>query len=369
MKPLQWLVVATGVPPGGSLGGVVRYTTELMRALAVRDDVVLSALATRAAADTVSELIGSAGRVYPVPGTSVPVLSVRERYGRLPGPAGSFDVVQGVKHLVPRRAGPFRVLTVHDLLLLDRPADFGLAKRRLLPGAYRRSLVDADLLLCVSEATRQRVRAHLPRAAPRAEVVRLATSSTLLAAVPQPLPALLGRPFALVVGDSSQRKNLATVVAAWEQVRAAHPEAVLAMAGPPEWGRTDVGPTFDRLVAEGALVHLGQVSDAELRWAYEQAQVVLCPSLAEGFGLPAAEALDFGAPVLISTDPALREVCAGRELASLAAQDVAAWAQACLAVFASPAPRAIVAVTRSWDDVAAETVAAVQRSLASRTRP
>jgi hypothetical protein len=38
-RPLRWTVMATQVPAGGSLGGIVRYTTELITALAARSDV------------------------------------------------------------------------------------------------------------------------------------------------------------------------------------------------------------------------------------------------------------------------------------------------------------------------------------------
>ena len=369
MTPLHWGVLATQVPPGGSLGGIVRYTTELVTALAERDDVIVTAVTTRAAADTLREMVGPRGRVAVVPNAPAPVLSLAERYLPAGALGGRLDVVHGMKHLVPRRNGALRVLTVHDMLLLDRPADFGAGKRLLLPGRYRASIRDADLLLCVSDATRVRLQARVPGSAARAEVVHLATSTSLRESVPRELPQLVGKRFALVVGDPTTRKNLRTVMAAWPAVRAVAPHAVLAIAGPPSWGTTDVGVLYDRLVAEGAVVPLGHIDDAGLRWAYEQAQVVLCPSLAEGFGLPAAEALHFGAPVIISEDPAMQEVCAGRARAVLPAESTAAWASAVLGVLAgSGAPHAGPAAggSRTWADVADESVAAVRRTLAGR---
>lgn len=365
MKTLSWTVIATHVPAGGSLGGVVRYTTELLRALADRDDVVVSALTTRSAADTVRELIGDRGRVTTLPDLPVPLLALVERNLPLPGLNGGVELVQGVKHLVPRRSRAFKVLTVHDMLLIDRAQDFGRAKRLLLPGSYRRSIADADLLLCVSEATRQRVRAQVPGAERRAAVVHLATSSSLTSATPKAIPALMGRQFALVVGDSSPRKNLRTVMAAWPGVRAEIPDAVLAIAGPPSWGETDVGELYDSLVAAGAVVALGHVSDAELRWAYEHAAVALCPSLAEGFGLPAAEALDFGASLIISDDPALAEVAAGRALAVIPAANVSEWTRAITAALRFPA-RTSASMGRSWAQVAEDSIDAVRHALHKR---
>lgn len=367
MRPLHWTVLATHVPPGGSLGGVVRYTTELIRALSLRDDVVVTAVTTRAAAPTVQGLLSEGSRVRSIPGAPASLLSVAERWAPLPGLRSGADVVLGTKHLLPSRSSALRVLTIHDLLLLDRPEDFGTPKRQLLPRAYLGSIRDADLLLCVSDATRQRLQAHAADAARRAAVVHLATSSSLVAAQPAALPSLAGRRFALVVGDSSPRKNLQTVVAAMAAVRAAVPDAVLAMVGPPSWGRTEVGDTYDQLVADGAIVAVGYVNDAALRWAYEHAEVVLCPSLAEGFGLPAAEALAFGAPVIISQDAALREVCAGRELAALPALATQQWATQTVAALKAGRQPAGAIVRRSWDDVADDSMVAVRTALQRRS--
>ena len=365
-NPLRWTMMATQVPAGGSLGGVVRYTTELTRALAERDDVIVSAVTTRSAADTVGELVGAAGRIYTVPDLPTAALSLAERYLRLPAWHDGADVVQGVKHLLPMRSDALRVLTVHDMLLLDRSQDFGAAKRLLLPRPYRSSIADADLLLCVSAATRDRLAALVPGAQDRADVVHLATSSSLRSATPQPIDALHGRRFALAVGDPTPRKNLRTIVTAWAAVWARHPGVALAIAGPPSWGRTVLGAMYQRLVDLGAIVSLGQVSDAELRWAYEHADVVLCPSLAEGFGLPAAEALDLGAPVLISDDPAMREVCAGRERAALPALNVDAWVAEISDALAGPRRTVADAAARTWADVADDTVRSVRAALAAR---
>jgi len=373
--PLRWLILATHVPPGGGLGGIVRYTTELITALAARADVTVSVLTTRSSATTLADLVGGTDRVRTVPDLVGPLLPGLERLGALQPlrhGAQGYDVVHGVKHLIPRGAiagGATRVLTVHDVLLLDRPGDFPTAKRTLLPPAFRGSLRDAELLVAVSAATRDRLLAHLPTAAPRTTVVPLATASRLLATAPAAVPALAGRRFALVVGDPSPRKNLAVVVDSWSRVRQAVPDAVLAVVGPPAWGRSELGATFAQLVADGAVVSLGHVPDAQLRWCYEQATVVLCPSLAEGFGLPAAEAVGLGAPLVVSADAALVEVAAGRARAVLDPADRDAWVRAAHDAFADRSPRPAPGAARQWSDVARETVEAVQRTRASSTPP
>nr|WP_166756030.1 glycosyltransferase family 1 protein [Modestobacter marinus] len=353
--------MAGHVPPDARGGGIVRYTVELARALHRRDDVELHLLTSPEAAGPLAELAGSEERVVVLPKVPDPALPSVERYlmGRRLG--AHFDVVQGAKHLLPRGVAARTALTVHDMLLFDRPADFPLPKRVLLRQPYAASLRQADALLCVSAATRDRLVGWSPALVGRISVVHSATSPRLLATVPSPAAAVAGRPFALVVGDPSPRKNLSVVVSAWHRVVQQRPDAVLALVGPPAWGAEAYGPHHAELVASGHVVQLIGVDDGTLRWCYENATVVLAPSLAEGFGLPAVEALDLGAPLVTSLDPALVEV-SGDAADHLPAGDVSGWAETILrhlsgGVVRTAAPRR----PRSWDDVAAETVEAVLR--------
>lgn len=324
-------------------------------------------LVERGTAPFFGRLLGDPARVHLVPGLPRVATALVERYGVAATPARrGYDVVQGTKHLLPVGVGAVRVLTAHDMLLLDRPQDFDPVKRRLLRRPYLASLRSADVVTAVSAATRDRVAAWVPAAAPRTHVVPLATSPALLTAEPVPTPELAGRRFALVVGDPSPRKNLPLVVDAWPQVRAQVPDAVLAIVGPDSWGQTRYGAQFAALAAEGALVRLTGIDDGRLRWCYEHASVALAPSLAEGFGLPAAEALALGTPVITSQDPALVEVVGDRG-PHLPADRGDLWAAAIVeALVAERPPRVPAPGGRSWDDLAAEHVALARAAAGAR---
>lgn len=361
-RRLRWLLLATHVAPSGSGGGMVRYVVELARSLAARPDVELHVVCGDATTPFFTELVGDPARVHAATERlPVPLRSALEREGLgLPVLREPFDVLQGAKHLLPRRhRAATTLLTVHDMLPLDRPGDFGAVKRALLRGPYLASLEQADALVCVSAATRDRLRGYAPEAAARAAVVHLAPSRSLIAAVAEPVPQLASRPFALVVGDPSPRKNLAHVMGLWPAVVAQRPDALLVVVGPPSWGPADLGPAGS-LVRDGHVLLLGHLSDAALRWAYEHASVVLCPSLLEGFGLPSVEGAAFGAPVITSDDPALCEVSAS-SAQHLSLHDRAGWLAAVVAALDGRAPVA-PRPTRTWDDVADETVAVVRRA-------
>jgi glycosyltransferase involved in cell wall biosynthesis len=361
---LTWLVMAAHVPPTGTGGGMVRYVVEFTRALSGVEGVEAHVLARPESAAFFEELVGATRQVHRARFSKAPVpaQAALERLGwTLPVLRSGFDVVHGMKHLLPRRVENTRVLTVHDMLPLDRPSDFGTAKRRLLRGPYLRSIAEAHVIAAVSRATVDRLTSYVPDACDRAVVVPLAVPRSLTNAMSEQPSKVAPGLFALVVGDTSGRKNVGFLVDLWPDVLARVPGARLVIVGPPGWSGSHVGERFTELNASGHVVHVGHVSDGELRWLYEHAGVALCPSLLEGFGIPSAEAVSFGARVIISDDPAMADA-AGIGATRVGSGDIAGWASAIAAALhdaARPLPPAGPA--RTWDSVARETVEAVRR--------
>lgn len=364
-NPLRWLLLASHVPANGTAGGMVRYAVELATALREREDIALEVVVATDARDFFVDQLGVApDRVHAQRG-GVMARSLAERMGRLGVDLDAFDVVHGTKHLLPRRVRCCALMTVHDLLPLDRPLDFSVAKRRILSPYYLASVDEADALACVSEATRVRLLTHRPGVASRAAVVPLALSSSLVDATAARIDALRDQRFALIVGDASRRKNLRFVASIWAAVCGRVPGALLAVVGPAGWGRNSGLEQLAGLEAQGSVVRLGHVPDAQLRWAYEHAQVVLCPSLLEGFGLPALEGVTFRAPVIASPDPALAEASAGRATVA-ALDDPRAWVDAVVAAWSHPRSALPPLPTRRWSEVADETVALARRARCER---
>jgi glycosyltransferase involved in cell wall biosynthesis len=123
----------------------------------------------------------------------------------------------------------------------------------------------------------------------------------------------------LGVGVGSSNKNVENVVAAFLQAQLGDTRLVLT-------GKRDAsvhGPLTE--VHSQNVLNVGHVSDAELRALYEHALALVFPSRYEGFGLPAAEAMTLGCPVIISDQPALIEVCGDAALRN-GMDDVAALA-------------------------------------------
>lgn len=338
-------------------GGIGRYTRELLGALARRGDVRLVVAAPEAAAASVARLGGDALDAH----LSMPSSQLvggwwaRNAGGRKLRAAGA-ELVHGTKHLVPRGPLP-TVLTVHDVLTITRARDNSLMKRLVLPAQYRHSLSDADRLVAVSRATRDRLAELDPAWGAKTVVVPSGVSHDLFEAEPTEIPGLTD--FALVVGDVIPRKNLGLLLDCWPDV-AARGGPQLVVVGKVGPHGEPVAAALTRLAALGFATWVQGADDGRLRWCYEHARVVLLPSLEEGFGLPLVEARAFGAPVIASTDAALVEVAAGDPAVThLDPHDSGAWRDA---VLASPSRLhagsvAIPSDRYSWDDHAAGVVA------------
>lgn len=106
--------------------------------------------------------------------------------------------------------------------------------------------------------------------------------------------------YILFVGSADERKNLKRLLSAYEAMDS---DIELVVAGPQDsiaYGRESIN--------RDGITNLGYVSQAELRYIYEQATLFAYPSLYEGFGLPPVEAAACGTPVVTSNVSAIPEV-------------------------------------------------------------
>jgi glycosyltransferase involved in cell wall biosynthesis len=109
--------------------------------------------------------------------------------------------------------------------------------------------------------------------------------------------------YILFIGTLQPRKNLQLLLQAWHTIKGEFDDLWLLVAG----GVTPVFKTLE-FVADERVRFLGYVSDADLSGLYAHATLLVLPSLEEGFGLPALEAMACGTPVIVSNAGALPEV-------------------------------------------------------------
>lgn len=293
--PVGKNIVTVGIdatPLTIATGGVARYTLELSRALAANfpeHDYWLLSDQPFPAADLPRLHTGTGPR------------SIAERKWWLWGVQQEMmrrhiDLFHGTDFSVPYLPLRPSVMTVHDLSpWLDRRWQPQASRIRSRTTILLRTNIPT-MVITPSEAIRRAAIDRFRLSADRVVAVPLAASEQFHP-VEQPPPET---PYFLFVGTIEPRKNIARLIEAWREVRRS--SAVdLVIAGRT---RSDAAP----IAPEAGLRLLGAVADCELPALYSRSLAVVYPSLYEGFGLPVLEAMQCGAVVVASRDPAIMEV-------------------------------------------------------------
>lgn len=212
-----------------------------------------------------------------------------------------------------RRAGLRSLFLVHDLIPIDHPEYFKPGEDARHTSRIETIARFADVVVFNSKMTQAAWDAHLDAhglAPPHGAVVPLGTEALFLdGAEGHRLETEV--PYFVVVGTIEARKNLAFLLHVWKQWTqdGRAPRARLVVVGRRGWENENVIDLLDRSVALApTVVEVAQLSDAGLAALLRGARALLAPSLIEGYGLPVAEALALGVPVVASDIEAHREV-------------------------------------------------------------
>ncbi len=249
------------------------------------------------------------------------------------GRLGPTDVMHCPFSLMGRGMRCATVVTIHDLMWLEQPElveGRPLMRRVRLP-YYRRgmrwALRFATRLIAVSEATRARMLEVAPECAERIRVTHNAadarfTPATDARATAQAAAEILGTsvPYYLVVGKNEPYKGHDVAIKAFAKSSREDELLVLVQRVTGARGLLNLGK---RLGVADRLRFLPAVSGEQLTTLLQAARALLQPSLHEGFGIPALEAMACGCPVLASDTPALVEVMGGAGLHAAVGDDAA----------------------------------------------
>ena len=282
---------------------------------------------------------------------------------------GPVDVAHGTNFVAPPARAAATVVTVHDLTPVRFP-ELSTRDTRQYPGLLARAL-------------RRGAFVHTPSAAVAAEVVELlGAPADRVVAVHHGVPPVAGgdpvagqrlagaERYILALGTIEPRKDLPSLLAAFDAVAADLPGVRLVVAGPDGWGTAAFEAALARTAHRRRVVRLGWVEDPDRAALLGGAWAYAYPSLYEGFGFPPLEAMAAGVPVVATTAGALPEVLGDAALL-VAPGDRDALASALLQLDDGGTRAALVerghrrAAAFSWDACAAGLVALYRRAAAA----
>ena len=301
------LVLLDADTVGRGRTGDESYTVNLLRELPAAAPDLAFACSLRDPADIPADVPQSVRRI---------ALDVRSPYRRIPlsFPALARRERAALAHshyfVAPRMPCP-SVVTVHDISYARAPELFSRRDRTLLR-FVRGSVRRAARVIAVSEFTR----------GDAGELYGLDPGK--IVAIPNGVGAAfhpvegakervfhrfgIDRPYVLCVGALQPRKNVPLAIEAYARLMAARgTDCELVIAGGDRGGRLDVLDAILRSRLTGRVHLVGHVEDAELPALYSAARALVFPSLYEGFGLPALEAMAAGTPVVASNTTGLAE--------------------------------------------------------------
>ena len=254
---------------------------------------------------------------------------------------GPLDVLH-IPDFVPPPARAPTIVTIHDLSYMIHPECAEPRLARYLNVAVPRGLRRAVAVLATSEATRRDIVGLLEVDPARVQVVYHGVRPRFRPLTPEqtePVRRKLGLPerFILFVGTLEPRKNLVRLIEAFsglQEIRDWRLEIdnpnlqspisnlQLVLAGRRGWLYDDIFATIARLGLGDRVRVLDFVDDNDLPALYNLAWVFAYPSIYEGFGLPALEAIACGTPVVTADNSSLPEVVDAAAVL-VAADDVA----------------------------------------------
>ncbi len=312
--PLNVALDAT--PLQGPQTGIGEFCSRILEALGTTPGLHVGAFSlSRRGRAGMTGLLPPGVKALGPPGPGLPARLLHASWARWAFPpaelyTGKVDLVHGTNFVVPPSRQAAMVVTVHDLSPLHFP-QFCRPAARAYPDLVRKAIrrgawVHADSEFVASEvvealgAPPERVRAVHLGVTPPATPSDLDGWRNLL-------PHWVGS-YILALGRVEPRKDLPTLVGAFDRFAGRHPGLALIIAGPEGWGSDQLAAAVAASAAGDRVLRLGWVDEKDRDALLEGAAVFAYPSRYEGFGLPPLQAMASGAPVVASATGALKEV-------------------------------------------------------------
>jgi glycosyltransferase involved in cell wall biosynthesis len=225
----------------------------------------------------------------------------------------SINIYHGLSHELPvgiRKTGIKTVVTVHDLIFMHYPDQFGWVSRHIYAIKVKYACKVADKIIAISQRTKEDLVKYLNISQDKIEVIYqgIDPAFSIKRSIEQKenVKAKYGLPdeFLLSVGTIEKRKNLLLTVKALVLLNNDTP---LVVVGRPTKYLEQVKQLINEKQLGNRIIFLHNVEFNDLPSIYQMGSVFIYPSIYEGFGIPVLEALNSGVPVIAAMGSSLEE--------------------------------------------------------------
>lgn len=291
--------------------GIGVFVGELLSHLAPREDLALTGYAISwRGRDRLAESVPAGMAIARRPMAARPLHQVWMRADRplLDHWIGRHDLVWGTNYVVPpTRASA--LVSIYDLTPVRFP-ELANAHTRSFGELIGRALRRGAHVHTMAGSVRDEIIDHFEVEGDRVHVVPGGVRAAPGTADSRVSDRLVGgRRYVLALGTVEPRKDLPTLVAAFDLLAREDSELRLVIAGADGWGAEDLSAAISASAFSERIVRLGWVDEDERAALLAGAEVYTFPSLYEGFGFPPLEAMSAGVPVVATEVGSLPEVC------------------------------------------------------------
>ncbi len=213
------------------------------------------------------------------------------------------DIAHFTKAAIPHKKYVPTVVTIYDVIPLLLPETQSFLRKKYWPKTLQYAATHADSIITISDQSKQDISRLLHVSESKITVTTLAVDATHF----KPSPMTGTDPYILFVGTWDERKNITTLIRAFELIADKIPH-MLIIAGKPAHKQDASQAYAQASVYADRIKFRENVPYDELPTLYSNADIFVWPSIYEGWGFPPQEAMACGTPVIVSNGGSLPEV-------------------------------------------------------------
>ncbi len=227
------------------------------------------------------------------------------------------DVIHFTNNLIPRcRSSNIKyVVTIHDMTPWQFPGTLPNRYLSYIKRAITHAVMNSDLILTVSKTIKDELISILNIEHKKIHVAYNGIAHDFWRVSTKTLDEInhlkskfhLKKNFILCVGVIEERKNIFTLLNAFEKIKK-YKDIQLVLVGRPGFGYTKIKQRMNNILDKDDIISTGYVTLNELIGMYDAASIFIYPSLYEGFGIPLLEAMVRGTPIVASKIPTTLEI-------------------------------------------------------------